>query len=516
MTLTKIFPGRVSLQEGALLLSLISLLGLQMDNFAGDPGVGWHLATGKWIAQHGAVPKVDPFLASTVARPWVSDQWLADYLFNQLFQLGSWPLLYAVLTAVYLVTYFLFLHGGLKHLGTGALAATAGTLVAFKAGQIHFILRPVLFSFLFFAAVFVWVLAAERSREPPARVAWLILPAAFMLWANLHPGFVLGLFLMGALAVSVFLRRVCEISIWGPYVGLALVCGLATVINPQFFELHRSILALQQSSYFMQLHEEWRPIQPGTPEGDLFIAALILVALGAVFGKGERRAGGDFPLLMFLAFAWWTLNAVRMVPFFGIVAAYPVACSLQSLGRTLPFQRLRSFRRLKEAFTFFEEREGRSRGTGGLLAIGVLVLLFSSITFGNLILFRGPFGPKESKFPYAAVAELLKRRGDAGGAPWTVAAGAEWGGFIAFWGQGQLKPLIDDRNTMLGEEFYRRYEEHVENGKNWEEFLNAQSADVVLLQPERPLIKAFRAAPSSGWDVVFTDEVATALLREMP
>ena len=89
-----------------LLLAAWSVLTTGLSEFADDPGVGWHLASGEYILQHGKVPHTDPFLHAAGERPWVSDQWLSDLLIAVCYRLGSFPYVYAVLIAIYLFVFF--------------------------------------------------------------------------------------------------------------------------------------------------------------------------------------------------------------------------------------------------------------------------------------------------------------------------------------------------------------------------------------------------------------------------
>src|SRR5690348_7781337 len=44
----------------------------------GDPGTGWHLATGRYILDTGSIPRADMFSFTAFGRPWVSYSWLFE------------------------------------------------------------------------------------------------------------------------------------------------------------------------------------------------------------------------------------------------------------------------------------------------------------------------------------------------------------------------------------------------------------------------------------------------------
>jgi hypothetical protein len=45
-----------------------------------DEDIWWHLATGRWVAEHHALPQADPFSAYGQTQPYVAYSWLFDLL----------------------------------------------------------------------------------------------------------------------------------------------------------------------------------------------------------------------------------------------------------------------------------------------------------------------------------------------------------------------------------------------------------------------------------------------------
>src|SRR6185369_1446618 len=50
-------------------------------NIFGDGDTSWHIASGRWILQHGAIPTTDPFSFTAFGKPWVAMEWPGDILF---------------------------------------------------------------------------------------------------------------------------------------------------------------------------------------------------------------------------------------------------------------------------------------------------------------------------------------------------------------------------------------------------------------------------------------------------
>ena len=69
----------------------------------------WHLATGRWIVQHHAIPHTDPFSYTFFGKPWIAHEYLADVMFYWIHWLGGFAALTlvnaAILTAAFLLVY---------------------------------------------------------------------------------------------------------------------------------------------------------------------------------------------------------------------------------------------------------------------------------------------------------------------------------------------------------------------------------------------------------------------------
>ena len=52
-------------------LALMALLGAAWSGF-------WHLAAGRWIVEHHAIPTTDPLAIASVKTPWINGEWLYE------------------------------------------------------------------------------------------------------------------------------------------------------------------------------------------------------------------------------------------------------------------------------------------------------------------------------------------------------------------------------------------------------------------------------------------------------
>ncbi len=465
---------RIALYVLVLLGAFFSLTQLQLSSFSDDPGVGWHLETGRFIFQTGTVPHSDPFLS--VARPWISDQWLSDLLFYTVYAQSGWPILYALGIVLYLATFFFVLFKSARGAGYATSAVLLGLLLLSKLSVIHFIFRPVLFSFLLFSLLYAAVVRFARS-ESEFSISWIkvaFVTVFFALWANLHPSFPLGLLIIAVLACSFvvdkFLALADRPSLKTHTALLLLLAScIGTVLNPFGLELHRSIFALSGNEFFMGLHQEWKPLVMGSAEGELFLMVVGIIIVGLfVYGRQRLRVS-TFEFFSTLLFAGSAVLSVRFVPYFAIVAS-PLLIAVLHETRTIVIEQLTG--------RSSNPQHGRTRGEGVLFLFSALFLISYTLLTRNVPTYAGHYGPSQSVYPFSALEFLLSRTEES----IVVYNHPNWGGFITRYGSGKIRAVLDDRNTLLGETPYREFLESQAPRGNPQSIAKKYNANYVLLR----------------------------------
>src|SRR5215469_14546461 len=69
--------GLGALGLGAAVYGVLLIAGERLLN---DPDTYWHIATGRWIWAHAAVPTTDPFSHTLVGAPWHAHEWLSELI----------------------------------------------------------------------------------------------------------------------------------------------------------------------------------------------------------------------------------------------------------------------------------------------------------------------------------------------------------------------------------------------------------------------------------------------------
>ena len=166
------------------------------DRVLGDGDTYWHIAVGRWIIAHRAVPSRGIFSATMPDAPWVAHEWLGEVILAWLFDHFGWAGL-AVATALCIAAALAMLLRLLMQVLT-PLHAIIATMLAAGLAYPHVLARPHIFTLpILVAWVAALVAARSNNRSPPL---WLL--PLMTLWANLHGGYMSGLVLAALLAAE--------------------------------------------------------------------------------------------------------------------------------------------------------------------------------------------------------------------------------------------------------------------------------------------------------------------------
>ena len=334
-----LIPG---ISDFIILIIFFSTIVFQLPKFADDPGVGWHLATGDYILKNKVIPHEDLFLGTPEKFPWISDQWLGDIIGSLMQRYLGWVGIYTLSTIFFIAIFFLFLYQAVIKETKLPLITLISIILAFKVSQIHFIFRPVLAGIFFFYLSYIHILKLRKIPENKSfYFCSLSLILIFILWSNIHPTFILGILLLILLIISelaesfVFTtnKTNSNVSKWKEYIIITLLCILATTINPYGFNLHKSIIELGNSDYFMSLNEEWLSPNFKDFEGKLILFVLFVYISGIFLSNklGKFANSELFYFLTFLVFFYLSLNSIRFLPYFGAVFVIPFSFSLLNI-----------------------------------------------------------------------------------------------------------------------------------------------------------------------------------------
>lgn len=207
-----------------LILAISAFFFFVFSNNQVDPDLWGHLKFGQDTFYHRQIPQYDTYSYSSFGAPWINHEWLAELIFFLIFKIAhSAGLIIFKFFAGLAITFLIFwaVAKGTKSIYL-RLICMALPLSLICSG---FAIRPQIFTYVFFTLLLFLISKFESSSDE----RWLYpLPFIFLLWVNLHGGFVIGIGLV--LLYSLF--KAAEKRLSRGLLVLIFASALATLINP--------------------------------------------------------------------------------------------------------------------------------------------------------------------------------------------------------------------------------------------------------------------------------------------
>ena len=452
-----------------------------------DPDTYLHIAVGRWILAHGAVPHHGIFSGTMAQAPWVAHEWLGEVVLAWLFDTFGWTGLVAVTAFCVAAAVAMLLRQLLRSLlPVHAMIATA---LAVTLVIPHVLARPHVFTLPILVAWAAGLVSARNEQRAPP--AWLA--ALMILWANLHGGYLFGLGLAGLLAAeAVLLARGWHIrrrAAWG-WAWFGVLAVGAALLTP--FGVGGLLLPFRLTgmSFAMGQLVEWRsPDFQSFEPLELWLAIMLFLGFALGWRLPPTR------LLMLLLLLHMALQHRRHGELVGLVAPLLLAPALAPQLRALAAGRSAGpvDRGLAEL--------AKPASLRGVALAGALLAALSAAVL------RGSATTTDIMMPAAALAEV-----EAAHVTGPVLNDYGFGGYLIFSG---IPPFIDGRAELYGDEFIKRYVQAMllESGE-LPKLLDQYGIAWTLIAPERPA--AFLLDHLPGWRRLYADGVAVVHVRTDP
>jgi hypothetical protein len=487
----------------------------------------WHLASGRWIAQHHAIPHTDVLSFTAPTNAWINLQWLYDLLLYAVYGVGGASGLVIASAACYIATFAILA----RHLARTVGPVASAALLIWVAATVNerFLIRPEMASFPLLAAV---QLVLAGGRENPARLRWLV--PLMILWANTHSLFILG---VGAIGAAIGGALVAEApflpeswrrdSAWPAESRRALLvwggaAAGATIVNPYLlrgllFPVELITRINGSNSVYSAIGEFRRPFSGyfqtfalGSYQAFLFTLVGLAVVAGLLRAGASRPSRGavvedrerfDVGACAFAAaLAWLSLLARRNIGIFAIGAVpFMGACVGIALARA----------------------PKGWRAPGNLLRAAAAVVLVAAVAIGSLAasnrwyamtgethefglgIFESNFQPRatqffrEQKLPGPTYNDLTA------------------GGYLTWDDPSGKGVYVDGRLEVYDTPFFSAYMKNLTEFPAWKADADARGIQSVTLfhrwENRHPLIRALGA--SGEWTNVYYDETVVIFVR---
>jgi hypothetical protein len=461
-------PAWFWLGAGVYLLQLVN-----GSNLLRDSDTYWHIAAGKWIIAHHAVPRVDIYSFTKAGEPWISTSWLAQVLYGEAFELAGWagPIVLAatcIAATIALLAFILSRRIPWTYAVVVALAALALSMH-------HLFARPHVLALPVMVAWVYGLVSASESREAPS---FRLLPL-MALWANLHGGFVFGLALLAPFALDALWnqegsRRRSLALRWTAFGVCALAASCVTPYGWESILAARKILDLGE---LLHLIYEWMPAD--FSRFGPFQACLFALIAGALY-CGVKLSPPRIVLVLILFHM--ALSHVRNTEIFALLMPLVVLSPLSSQFG------LHGARSVKMTFPF--------ASAASLIAmLGISTWAFTA---------NHKFWPTAIQSPAAAVDVLQDRNAR------RVLNDLPFAGYLI---SRELPVFVDGRAELYGESFEMAYYRalQLQDINLFLDILKTYEIDAVLLTPSTPA--AGLLDHLDGWQRVYSDETAVLHIR---
>lgn len=465
-------PAPVPLWIGAFVYVLLIVAGNALLN---DPDTLWQITVGQSILDHHAVPETDVYSFTKQGQPWISTQWLSQVMYAKAYAVAGWSGPVVIAAAAIALTFALLARQVGRHLSENAMLVFVA--VALTLTMPHLLARP---HVLAMPVMVLWIgglIDAADRREAPS---FALLPL-IALWANLHGGFVFGLFLIGPVALDALVSaerqaRMRLAQRWATFGCAALVASCATPYGWNALLASHKILSLGSA---LPLILEWRPAD----FGHIGIFELtLLTGIGLALYRGVRLPPMRIALL--LGLVHMALSQSRAAEILALVAPMLLAEPLVRQG----------------GGTDVSTAKPAARGV--LIAGIVVALLAGTVAYASVKRYE----PNMRGMPVAAVAELKKRDLT------RVFNDYDFGGYLIASG---VPTFIDGRTELFGERFFIDHDNasRLTAPKDLFRLLEEYKIEATLMRTQSAAAKLLDHI--DGWQKIYSDDIATVHLHQV-
>jgi tetratricopeptide (TPR) repeat protein len=495
-----------------------------------DSDLGWQLATGRWVAQHHAIPSTDVFSYTAQGEPWIYPVG-AGLLFYAAYLLGGYALLSWLGAVACVGTVALLLRRGSAV--SALLAVLAVPVIADRTTP-----RADMFTVVLSAA-FLTLLWQQHEMLPPlqrtktghsvalGRAPLWLLPILMVAWVNLHLGFVAGLALVVIYVLIEGLemvwpeRRQAAIDRLRQSWPWLIATFAAALANPWGWRICQALLRQESAmTSHSQAINEWASVRLNwtgltaafsqrDPKSATLFVLLLVIMVAVPLAMWRRQIGAA---ILICSAALLAFRHERFGALFGLIVVViggaVLTPAITALGMKIEDKRMRS-----------------------ILAVGLtcLVVALAYARSADLVTDRaylgsstelGSFGTGLSWwFPEGAAAFIEREN-----VPGQIFNSYNEGGYVVWRLGPKYRDYIDGRAIPFGSELFSRSAVLMgvpPGSPEWRQEAERYGINAMIIPLARydalqyfPVLRQFCA--SDEWRPVYLDEVSAVFVRRRP
>lgn len=468
----------------SVLAGLVAMLAYRTTRPIIDPDLWHEMALAREIVQRGSVPQTDVFAYTPTIQPVVHHEWGAGMIaFGAAQSLGGTGI--ALLKALLTMTLACLCWTCARQRGAGwPLLSFLAPLAILLADGGFSTIRAQLYS-LVALGILLHLLDQDRAGKRWWLLAWLPI---FVLWLNVHAGFLVGAGLFAVHWLEQWARRQPH---WHVFLGGLIMIGLIAV-NPFGFSYYPYLV--RGITMSRPNVAEWEPLWFAGPVKIALFAALAAVLGYAVLRNKPARLAG-WPLVVVTALA--ALKSQRFLSFYAVAWFCYVPGYLT--GTTIDWGARRLWCRRTPVLVAF----------WSITALVVGSLAWSLHPWQLLV--PGQPAPELGTAMYYPVGgvEYLRRQQFAG----NLMTPFEWGAYVSWHLYPRVKVSMDGRYEVafpptLSDELYAFYMAK----EGWQAVLEKYPTDAILVPRRLPLARQLPGCPA--WRRCYRDRAFEIYVRK--
>jgi hypothetical protein len=477
---------RLNLRTTIILVTFLALCAMATRAVV-DTDLYWHLAAGRYIVEMRSVPTTDPFSSTMLGRPWVDIYWLAQagwYLLYQAFGPAGLSLLVMALAMVSLLFVWKQLSGPVF------LHALILILVAVVSGPV-WTARPHLMTYLL-TAVTAYLVYRYKWRQIDR--LWVI-PLVFVLWVNVHGGYISGFMLLGAVLAGEMVNHVLGFSgpevlswkRWRKLLIITLISGVVLLINPYTINALALPFKTVNIGVLQDFIQEWA--SPNFHE--LYqqpLVWMLLVTLVIIGWSGRRLDASDATVLV--VFAYISFLARRNVGLFALLCAPVLSRHATAL--------------------IGQYRWGQRRLSNGYPVMNWIIVVV--IGLAALLKMLVPLAPAlqqqaETKILPVGAANWIAQQQPVG----PMFNSYNWGGYLLWRLWPHYPVYTDGRTDLYDNAFLQEYLTVATGNADAPKLFDERGIKLAVVEQGSLLVA--QLLQSGDWQTAYRDDLATVLTR---
>ena len=462
-----------------------------------NPSEIWtHVGQGVWNLENTQLSTSDPMLSLADGMPWTNDKWLSQVILAAAYKnAGAEGLsaLFAVLATTIGVSWFVLFRRITGRIDLAVAGWMTWTVATFPSMSRF---GPIVFGSLCLALLMNLI-----CFRPYRSTKYIICGLLFVVWANLHTSFLVGIIVLLAFflgqAIDVHRRthslsktfRNTKVKRWLVLFEVAAVCSL---INPYGFGLWLKVFNLPQQ---MNAAEMWRPLILHSFSGMLFATSLLAVVIAVRTSTTPIKGREALLVICFALLAG--LHQPLMVWYVPMV----LFVVLPRFARVLP-----------------HSRHAKGKVERPLSAVDFRYSLITALAIWTVFALSPVSNPVLGGKPRTE-PQLLGKMTPLGAAEYfeqtptheLVWAPVWWSGWLKT--HANVSPFATHQLENLPQLALRDYWRIAHTESGWSRILDRYGVHALVIDRERqaPLEKA--AKKLDGWHVAFEDEQCVVVVR---